>query len=450
VNRQLTLPESPKARIAADIARRLADAGHETYLVGGCVRSLLLGEEPKDYDIATAAHPEDVQRLFAKTIPIGVAFGVVIVVEEGLHTEVATFRADGRYLDRRRPDSVTFADAQADAARRDFTVNALYLNPQSGEVLDWVGGLTDIEAKLIRAVGDPKARFEEDALRLLRAVRLAARCDFEIESGTWNALRAEVQSIAAVSAERIGDEIAKLFTGPHPGRGLRLLNDSGLLDVMLPEIAAMRGVPQPGKFHPEGDVFVHTALCLDHLPPDPDPALALGVLLHDVGKPPTFEVAPDRIRFSGHDAVGAEIAERICRRLRFSNDLTAQIVELVRRHMQFKDMPHMRPATLKRFLLREDFPLHLDLHRCDVLGSNGEPTIIEFCLQERDRLQQEGLDRLPPPLVTGDDLIALGYSPGPLFREILDAVETEQLEGRLTTPESARKYVTENWNPESM
>jgi poly(A) polymerase len=442
---RLTLPDTEPARVSRHVVDRLRGAGHEAYLVGGCVRSLILGEEPKDYDVATAARPEEVMALFEKTIPVGVAFGVVLVREAGVSTEVATFRSDGRYIDQRHPETVTFADAQADAQRRDFTVNALFLEPTSGEVLDHVGGLADLETRLIRTVGDPRERFAEDALRPLRAVRFAARCGFEIETRTWQALRDMAGRVTAVSAERIGEEIIRLLTGPNAGRGLRLLDASGLLEVVLPEVAAMRGVEQPPEFHPEGDVFTHTALCLDHLPPGPPPELALGLLLHDVAKPPTFERAPDRIRFHGHDALGAEMTLRICRRLRLPSAVGEQAAQLVRRHMQFKDLPHMRTATLKRFLLREDFEQHLELHRCDILGSLGQPALVAWCRAKREELRREGQIELPAPLLSGHDLIALGLSPGPVFREILDSVQTEQLEGRLCSSEEAMEFVRKNW-----
>jgi putative nucleotidyltransferase with HDIG domain len=429
----LTLPDAEPARVAVEIAQRLRGAGHEALLVGGCVRSLWLGETPKDYDVATSARPENIRGLFERTIPVGISFGVLIVHQRGVSTEVATFRADGRYLDKRRPESVTFSDARADALRRDFTVNALFLDPLTGEVIDHVGGLGDLKAGLIRTVGDPRARFAEDALRLLRAVRFAARCDFTIEGETWKALRQLTPTIGAISAERIGDEVVKLLTGPHAGNGLRLLEASGLLRAILPEVAAMRGVEQPPEFHPEGDVLTHTALCLDHLPPDPSPAVALGVLLHDIGKPPTFERAPDRIRFSGHDSLGAEMAIRICRRLRLPNTLIERVADLVRQHMRFKDVGNMRPATLKRFLLQRGFDEHLALHRCDALGSMGTEDLVAWCEAKREELRQEGESHLPPPLLTGDDLIALG------------GVQTEQLEGRLNSPEAARAFVRSQW-----
>lgn len=435
------LPDSPEAAAAADIVRCLRAAGHGALLVGGCVRSLLLGEEPQDYDVATSAHPEEVQALFERTIPVGISFGVVIVRLRGVSTEVATFRADGRYLDRRRPESVTFADVSADARRRDFTVNALFLDPQSGEVTDLVGGVDDLRAKVIRTVGDPRDRFGEDALRLLRAVRFAARCGFSIEPGTWQALRDLAPAITAVSPERIGEEILKMLTGRNPGQAIRLLSESSLLDIVLPEVAAMRGVEQPPEFHPEGDVFTHTCLCLDHLPPNPSPALALGVLLHDVGKPPTFERAPDRIRFNGHDRAGERLTHEIGRRLRLPVHVIARAADLVRQHMRFKDARQMRRATLKRFLFQDHFEDHLALQRCDDLGRLGDLELYDWVRDQRDALRHEGETRLPPPLLSGQDLIALGLEPGPQFRRILEAVQTEQLEGRLSDAEGARAFV---------
>ena len=424
------IPRSGRYRQAVEIARTLRQAGHRAYLVGGCVRDLLRGVAPKDYDIATDATPDLVQRLFARTVPVGVQFGVVLVLRGKTAYEVATFRTDEGYRDGRHPDRVVFSTAEQDAQRRDFTINGLFWDPVRRRVLDYVGGRVDLRKKLIRAIGDPVCRFEEDKLRMLRVVRFAAGLEFEIEPATWSAMVAHAGAIEVVSRERIRDELVKLLTGPHPGRGLDLLDASGLLKILSPEVDAMKGVQQPPEFHPEGDVFTHTKLLLGLLK-SPTPTLALSALLHDVGKPPTFRVR-DRIRFDGHDKVGAEMAQAICMRLRCSNDDTEKIVSAVANHMRFKDVQRMRVSTLKRMLRQPNFSEELELHRADCLASHGQLDNWRFLKRKLKEFSAPQALK-PKPVLTGQDLLALGYTEGPLIGQILRAVEEQQLEGAITT-----------------
>jgi len=440
----MRMPESASARLASDIVRTLRAAGHSAYLVGGCVRDLELGIPPKDFDVATDATPAEVRRLFPDALLVGAHFGVVLVRRNGAETEVATYRSDHAYADGRHPESVEFeTDPRRDVLRRDFTVNALLLDPESGEVLDFVGGRRDLERRLIRTVGEPELRFQEDHLRLLRAIRFAARLRFEIEPATFAAIRRLRESIRRVSPERVRDELIRILIEGEARRGFELLDETGLLVEILPEVAAMKGVTQPPQFHPEGDVWQHTLLMLEKMR-DPTPTLALGVLLHDVGKPPTHRVA-ERIRFDGHVKVGAEIAERILSRLRFPNEQIRQVVALVANHLRFMDVPRMRESTLKRFLRLDHFEEHLELHRLDCLGSHGKLDTYEFVKAKLDELPPEKLK--PPPLLTGDDLIRLGYHPGPSFRRILDAVETAQLESAIHTADDAIAFVQSRFSP---
>ncbi len=419
------------------VVETLRRAGFQALLAGGCVRDLALGRVPKDWDVATDAGPEEVAALFEHTVPVGAQFGIsVVVLDEGDY-EVARFRRDGPYRDSRRPASIEPADARADAARRDFTINGLFYDPDSGELLDYVGGQRDLDDKVIRAIGDPAARFAEDHLRLLRAVRFAARLGFTIDPATWDALCAQVESIASVSAERIRDELTLLLTEGGAVGGLRLLDQSGLLQAVLPEVAAMRGVPQDAEFHPEGDVWTHVQLLFEHLD-EPSAELAWGALLHDIGKPSTM-VRAERIRFHGHDAIGAEMAAAICGRLRMSNEARRVIGTLVADHMRISHVRQMRPSTLVRLLREPHFPELLELHRADCLASHGKLDLYEFCQEQLAALKKEHLR--PPALLTGDDLIALGFAPGPLFREILAAVEDAQLDGRLDNYQSALRFV---------
>lgn len=423
---------------AVAIVRKLRAAGHETHFAGGSVRDMLLGRKAKDYDIATAARPEQVERLFDRTVAVGKAFGVIRVRIGGHELEVATFRSEGAYKDGRRPSSVSFTDAQKDAQRRDFTVNGLFYDPISKKVHDFVGGQADLRGRRLRAIGDPAKRFQEDRLRLLRCIRLSCQLGFKIEARTWKGLCRLAPRIRSVSAERIRDELSKLLLSPDPAWGLKLLQRSGLMRQVLPEIEAMRGVSQPRAHHPEGDVFAHTLKVVSHLR-RPGLRLAWAALLHDVGKPPTFEKAVVRgrvrIRFPEHARIGAEMARKILSRLRFSRDDTEAIVEMVANHMTFKDVKEMRLSTLKRFLARPLLSEELELHRADCLGCHGHLSNFHFLRRKKRELRQEEIR--PPKLISGQDLIAAGLNPGPLFGQILTAVEEAQLEGKISTQEEA-------------
>ncbi|MGO9608142.1 MAG: CCA tRNA nucleotidyltransferase [Verrucomicrobiia bacterium] len=423
---------------ATNIVRRLREAGHTAYFVGGCVRDMVRGIEPHDFDIATSAKPEEVQALFAKTVPVGAAFGVVLVIEDEHQFEVATFRSDEAYIDGRRPTGVRYGSAEEDAQRRDFTVNGMFFDPISNQIIDFVGGRADIERKVVRTIGEPRQRFTEDKLRMLRAIRFAANLEFAIDPATFAAVREMASEISVVSAERIREELIKIFTRSHAGRGLELLDASGLLQEILPEIAAMKGVEQPPEFHPEGDVFQHTRLMLDMLPPNPDVVLAFAVLLHDVGKPPTFQRAPDRIRFNDHDRIGGDMAETILRRLRFPNEEIDKIALCVREHMRFQFVKEMRPAKLKRILARDTFPDELELHRIDCASSHRNMENYEFLKAKTAELPPEVVK--PEPLLNGHDLLALGLTPGPMVGQILREVEELQLEERLKSRAEALEF----------
>ena len=429
------------SRAATKLVRRLRESGFLAYFAGGCVRDALLRKQPKDIDIATDAKPDEVQKLFARTVAVGAKFGVVRVLEEGFEFEVATFRSDGVYLDGRRPVSVTFSSPGEDARRRDFTINGIFYDPVEDQVVDFVGGRSDLERRLIRAIGEPKERFSEDHLRLLRAVRFAAALDFEIEPATWKAVTENARQIKTVSQERIRDELVKIMADSHRVRGLDLLDQSGLLQNILPEVNRTHGCEQPPQFHPEGDVYVHTRLMLSLLPADASPLLALSVLLHDIGKPVTysFDEVDQRIRFNGHDQVGADMAVEIMTRLRFSNEEIETVVEAIRHHMVFKDTPNMRPAKLRRFMGRQNFPLELELHRVDCLGSHGDLQTYDLLVNKQKEFENEPI--IPPPLLTGRDLIALGLKPSPRFGEILEAVQTAQLDGEIKDRSGALKLL---------
>jgi poly(A) polymerase len=434
-------------KLAEKICRVLRDAGHQAYLVGGCVRDLVLGREPEDFDVATDARPERVQELFPASLAVGAQFGVILVEEEGAQVEVATFRSDIGYSDGRHPDQVVYSQhPDEDVQRRDFTINGLLMEPRTGEVLDFVGGLEDLRCCLIRAIGEPEKRFAEDKLRMVRAVRFAARFAFTIEPATFAAVQKLAPAVVQVSAERLRDELTKLLTEGAARRGFELLDESGLLEVLLPEVARMKGVEQPAEFHPEGDVWIHTRLMLEKLAPACASTLAWGVLLHDVGKPPTF-AAPsepgERIRFDQHVEVGTRMAEEICRRLRFSNDNTEQVAALVANHLRFKDVQQMKPSTLKRFLRLPKFDEHLELHRLDCLASHGNLDAYDYVRRFCEQTPPEEIR--PPRLLTGEDLKEMGYYPGPRFREILQLVEDAQLEGRLNSREEAKKFVQEQF-----
>jgi len=428
-------------RTARAVVERLHEAGFQALYAGGCVRDSLMGLTPKDYDIATSARPEEVQRLFPRTYAVGAHFGVVIVLEEGHEFQVATFRSDEAYLDGRRPVAVTYSDPERDAARRDFTINGMFFDPLRGEVIDYVNGRADLDARIIRAIGDPRARFREDRLRLLRAVRFAATFGFEIEPETWTALRENAREIHDVSAERIREEIVRIFLAPTRLRGFDLLDASGLMAEILPEIEALKGCEQPPQFHPEGDVFVHTRKMLELLPETVSLPLVFSVLFHDIGKPRTFSLDPaeGRIRFSGHDKVGAEMTLALMERLRFSRQDIDATVEAVANHMVFKDVQSMRVARLKRFMARPHFSDELELHRVDCASSHGMLDNYEFLKRKREEFAKEPL--IPPPLITGRDLLAMGWKPGPKIGEILEAVQNRQLEGTLATRDAALEWV---------
>ena len=432
-------------KTAREIAARLREHGHTAYFAGGCVRDMVRGLTPKDYDIATDATPEIVQKLFPRTYAVGAHFGVIIVLENGFQFEVATFRSDEGYIDGRHPSAVRFSSPEEDAKRRDFTINGMFYDPVAEEVIDFVGGRADIAAKLVRAIGDPTERLAEDRLRMLRAVRFATVLDYKIDNGTWKALVANAPSINQISAERIRDELVRVLTSPNRVRGWDLLDSSGLMRVILPEIDAMKGCLQPEQFHPEGDVFQHTRLMLQFLPEKVSVPLVFSVVLHDVAKPRTATVdETGRIRFSGHDRLGAEMTEEIMRRLRFSGAEIEATVEMVRQHMVFKDVPKMRVAKLKRFMARPTFEDELELHRVDCEGSHRMLDNYEFLLRKREEFANEPI--IPLPLVRGDDLIALGLKPGPKFGEILEAAETQQLEGKLRTREEALEWVKREYS----
>ncbi len=430
-------------KIAEQICARLRNAGHQALFNGGCVRDIIMGRSPSDYDVSTDARPEQVQRLFPESIPVGAQFGVVIVVEDGVQVEVATFRSDIGSADGRHPERVEFSSSpEEDVQRRDFTINGLLRDPRDGRVLDFVGGQEDIRTKIIRAIGEPERRFEEDKLRMLRAVRFAARFDYAIEARTFGAIRKLATEIRQVSQERIRDELSKMLTEGAARRAFELLDESGLLCEVLPEISRMKGVLQPPQFHPEGDVWTHTLLMIEKLPPRPLRTLAWGVLLHDVGKPPTYRPPSgpgDRIRFDEHVKVGMRIAEEICRRLRFSSEDTEQIVALVENHMRFKDVPGMRDSTRKRFARLPHFDQHLELHRLDCLSSHGNLESYDFV---RNFLAETPPEVVRPErLVSGEDLKNMGFRPGPLFKDILTAVEDAQLEGKIATHEEALRLI---------
>ena len=434
-------------REAIAIALRLRAAGHEALLCGGAVRDKLLGRIPSDYDVATSATPEQGAALFPEAVKVGAQFGVLVLPREHGDVELASFRADGLYVDGRRPTQVLYSDPPTDAQRRDFTVNGLFEDPETGAVHDYVDGVADLGRRLVRAIGDPVARFREDHLRILRAVRFALQLRFAIDPSTAAAVRDLAPLVTTVSAERVREELLKILRHGR-GQGLRMLRDHGLLAVVLPEIAAMQDVAQPAGFHPEGDVFVHTCLVLDgvRLPPgragdrEAEQDLLLAALLHDVAKPPTMTTDPDgRIRFNGHDKLGVGMAESILARLRFPRRTLERVGALIEAHIQIASTPQMRPSRLRRFLGQEDIDLHLALHEADCGASHGAFDILAFCRAQLAAYAEEPI--LPPPLLTGRDLLALGYAPGPPLGAMLRWVQDEQLEGRIRSPEEAVRRV---------
>lgn len=439
-----TLPDNAETRLARAVIRRLVGAGHVAYLAGGCVRDLLLGREPKDYDVATSALPDQVEALFPRTVAVGKAFGVIRVLDDAsneLAVEVATFRHDGPYLDGRHPSSVSFTDAAQDAARRDFTINALFLDPETETVQDHVGGLRDLDARVIRAVGDPRQRFTEDKLRLLRAARFAAGLDFAIDPPTLSAVKEMAAQVTVCSAERIRDELEKLITHKGASRGLQLMLDTGLMQAVLPELAAMVGVQQPPEFHPEGDVWVHTLLAMDKINYPCTVTLALGVLLHDVGKPPTYDNSTDRIRFNGHDKVGTEMAGAILQRLKFPTEVIERVQSLVADHLKFMNADKMKTSTLKRWVRKPHFDEDLELHRIDCLAGPGTLETYDFVRARKAEFDAQPQSLRPKLPIDGHDLKAMGIPPGPKFKELLSALEDEMLEGRVTNRQQAEAFV---------
>ncbi len=457
----MTRQHSPEYRAALAIAQRLRELGHAAYFAGGCVRDLLLGRTPEDFDVATSATPDVVQQAFPRTEAVGAHFGVILVIDElegrRIATEVATFRSDGVYSDGRRPDAVQFStDPAEDVQRRDFTINGLLLDPITFEhgdplpdcIFDAVGGREDLKLGIIRAIREPSLRFAEDKLRMLRAVRFAARLGFSIEPRTFVAIQEQAASIHQVSCERTRDELTRILTEGSARRGFELLDETGLLVQVLPEVVRLKGVEQPPQFHPEGDVWVHTLMLLEHLPAGASPTLAWGMLLHDIGKPATFPPPDphrpgDRIRFNGHVEVGIAIARSLLNRLRFSNEECTQILALIKHHMQFGDVQKMKQSTLKRFLRLPQFNEHLALHYADVMSSHSMLDMYEYAKENYERL---GADEIKPRLlVTGENLIRLGYKPGPRFREMLTAAEDAQLEGVVTSREASLRLVRERF-----
>jgi poly(A) polymerase len=428
---------------ANSICERLQSAGYQALLVGGCVRDLLLGREPADYDVATDATPDQVLELFPNGITVGAQFGVILVPHDGLKVEVATFRADIGYADGRHPARVEYSSSpEEDVTRRDFTINGLLMRHDTEDVLDFVNGQADLRAGVIRAIGEPGRRFAEDKLRMLRAVRFAARFGYEIEPQTFRAIRRHAKEISQVSAERIREELTKMLTEGAPRRAFELMDSCWLLSIVLPEISALHGVQQPPQYHPEGDVWTHTMMMLEGLPAGCTPILAWGVLLHDVGKPATFRSAKDtgdRIRFDGHVEVGMAIGKRLLGKLRFSNDETEQILALVEHHMRFKDVERMKPATLKRFVRLPRFEEHLDLHRLDCLSSNRNLEAYEFVKEFVSKTPPEVVR--PPRLLDGNDVLDMGFPAGPIVGRILASVEEAQLNGEVGSSAEARSFV---------
>jgi len=428
-------PTDEDYRAARAVVERLHDAGHQALFAGGCVRDMLRGEEPGDYDIATDARPEQVEALFPGARTVGKQFGVCQVNLDGKVFEVATFRRDSAYSDGRHPDSITFCSAEEDALRRDFTVNAMFWDPISQRLFDYVGGRDDLERGLIRAVGEPQERFQEDHLRLIRAVRFAARLGFRIEERTRQAIRCLAHLCVRVSAERLQEELRLILTDRDPANALRLMDELGMLQHIFPELAACKGCEQPPNYHPEGDVFVHSILSVEKLDPHPEFVTALATLLHDIGKPEAVRRAGEPMRFPNHCEIGAEMAERVCRRLRLSRHETERVTWLVRRHLYFKDARHMRESTLKKLFAEPGFDQLAQLYRADALGSWGNLDDYEYVMERRRSMPPRQVE--PPRLVTGHDLMEMGYEPGPLFRRVLDAVRDAQLDGEVTTREEA-------------
>jgi poly(A) polymerase len=437
----------PEFSVALRIIRTLRAFGHEAMFAGGCVRDKLMGREPKDFDIATSARPEQVQAAFEATEAVGAAFGVILVILDGAAYEVATFRSDGEYRDGRHPESVRFSSPEEDAMRRDFTVNGIFYDPDADEFQDFVGGKADLKKKMIRAIGDPSKRFDEDKLRVLRAVRFAVQLGFEIDAATWEAAKAFAAQISIVAWERIQAELSKILISPNPRRGIELLDEAGLVEALLPELLPLKGCAQPPQFHPEGDVWEHTLRVMAELR-TPSVSLAWGGLLHDIGKPKSFSQEPgDRIRFNGHESLGGEMAGQICGRLKMSTELSEAACALVADHLRLNPIKEMKLATLKRLLRRPDFKDLLELHRADCVASHGDMELYEYALAKflEYETAEAAQSLRPAALLDGADLISMGYKPGPVFKEILNALEDEQLEGRLSDKKAAIDFVQQKY-----
>ena len=445
------MPDHAHRLHAREIIHRLRESGHEAYFVGGCVRDFILNQTSSDYDIVTSARPEEVMKLFPRTVAIGAKFGVVAVITDNHSFEVATFRSDDVYEDGRHPSRIHYSTAREDVFRRDFTINGLLMDPDTGDIIDYVNGRFDIDNKIVRTIGNPGKRFREDYLRLLRAVRFAANLHFDLEPATQDAVKREASNIRHISVERIREELNKILTRGGARRGFELMMQTDILQNILPEICRLKGVEQPPRFHPEGDVWQHTLKMLELLPADGERekniCLAWGTLLHDVGKALTRSEDEKGVHFYGHVQQGEIIADTIMQRLKFSRMQRETVVNLIRQHMVFMNVRKMRPGRLKRFLRMPDFDLHLELHRLDCLASHGMLDNYEFCLEQMKILALDDLH--PPRLLTGNDLIAMGFTPGKIIKDILLAVEEEQLEGRIQSVEQAINYVRNRWNIES-
>lgn len=440
---KIDFPNSAKPAI--EVSRRIREAGGEAFLIGGCVRDIILGKEPKDYDVATSMRPDDLQKIFPKAKETGKSFGVIRVRSSGEEIEVATFRRDGPYSDGRRPDFVEFTDLKEDILRRDFTVNALAADVESGEVIDYVEGIRDLNDKIIRCVGEPERRFDEDKLRLIRATRFAHVLGFEIEPKTWHAIQRRAEDITTVAMERVADELTKTITHVPAGNAIRTLDDVGLLTPLLPEVTLMKGVEQPPEFHPEGDCYVHTCILMDKLKPNPSPAVAWAALLHDIGKPATYMVT-DRIRFHGHAELGAKMSRRIGRRFRFSNQLIDRIHIIILEHQKYGDVDKMRPGRLKNWAGKPHFEELLEVHRADCAASHEDMSAYEKSCEVLEEIRRE--EALPDRIVTGHTLMELGLKPGPKFREILELAYEAQLEDAFSENDSGKSYVREKILPE--
>lgn len=438
--------ENEVRTVAKKVAKRLKDAGFIVYFAGGCVRDALIGRDAHDYDLVTDATPDEVQKLFPRADAVGAHFGVILVKEEGMHFEIATFRTDGSYNDGRRPSNVEFSSPEEDVNRRDFTINGLFQDPASGEVIDFIDGQADLKNELVKAIGDPEKRFQEDALRLMRAIRFATVLGFDIESTTWDAICKNSQLLEKIAIERIQIEFNKIIVSSNRRRGIELLVDSGLMKYVLPEVLDLIGCEQPPQFHPEGDVYVHTCMMLEMLgDKEVDLTLTLSVLLHDIGKPATFSYDEEagRIRFNGHESVGAEMSEEILRRMKYSNETIEDVRVMVANHMKFMHVMDMRVSKLKRFMSRDTFENEMELHRVDCASSNGILKNYQFVIEKREEFASQPL--IPEPLIKGKDLMELGFQPGPKFKEILTAVQNEQLEGEITDSEAAIAWVKEEY-----